>query len=40
MLCTHGDPLETEQVKHAVVGGCYSISKHRRELEIFGKYSS
>jgi hypothetical protein len=38
--CTHGVPLEAEQVKHAAAGGCYSISKHYREFEIFGEYSS
>jgi hypothetical protein len=38
--CTHGGPLEAEQVKHAAAGECYSISKHRRELERFGEYSS
>jgi hypothetical protein len=40
MSCTHGGPLEAEQVKHIVTGGCYNISKHHRDLEIFGKYSS
>jgi hypothetical protein len=40
MSCTHGGPLEAEQVNHAAAGGCYNISKHRQELEIFGEYSS
>jgi hypothetical protein len=39
VLCTHGGPLEAKQVKHAAAG-CYSISEHRRELEIFDEYSS
>jgi hypothetical protein len=38
--CTHGGPLEAQQAKHAVAGGSYSISEHRRELEVFGEYSS
>jgi hypothetical protein len=38
--CTHGGPLEAEQAKHVAAGGCYSTSKYRRELEIFGEYSS
>jgi hypothetical protein len=37
---THGGPLEVEQAKHAAADGCYSISEHRREIEIFGEYSS
>jgi hypothetical protein len=37
MSYTHGGPLEAEQAKHAATGGCHSISKHRRELEIFGE---
>jgi hypothetical protein len=37
--CTHGGPLEAEQVKHATIGKCYSISEYHRELEIFGEYS-
>jgi hypothetical protein len=32
MSCTHGDPLEAEQAKHAAAGGCYNISKHHRSL--------
>jgi hypothetical protein len=40
VLCTHGGPLEAEQAKHVAAGGCYSISKHHWELEIFGEYSS
>jgi hypothetical protein len=38
--CTHGGPLEAKQAKHTAAGGCYSISEHRWELEIFGEYSS
>jgi hypothetical protein len=38
--CTHRGPLEAEQAKHTTVGGRYSISEHRRELEVFGEYSS
>jgi hypothetical protein len=38
--CTHVGPFEAEQAKHAAAGGCYNILKHRRELEVFGEYSS
>jgi hypothetical protein len=36
----HGGTLEAEQVKHATASGCYNISEHHRESEVFGEYSS
>jgi hypothetical protein len=35
--CTQGGPLEAKQAKHITAGGRYSISEHRRELELFGE---
>jgi hypothetical protein len=33
-------PGGTLEAKHATAGGCYSISEHRREPEVFDEYSS
>jgi hypothetical protein len=40
MSCSDGGLLEAEQANHVAAGGCYNISEHHRQLEVFGEFSS